>query len=141
MERYLPILIIVVSNTIYQICAKSIPAGINTFASLSVTYAVGAAASAVLYFATQKNADLIAEYYQLNWSGFLLGVVVVGLEAGFILLYKAGWNVSTGQIVTSAFLAVVLLFVGRLLYQETITVQKVIGVVVCLAGLYLINRS
>lgn len=141
MELYLPILIVVVSNTIYQICAKSISEGVNTFASLSVTYAVGAAASVALYFLTSKNADLIQEYRQLNWSSFVLGLCIVGLEAGFILMYKIGWSVSTGQTVASAFLAVVLIAVGRLLYNEAVTMQKVIGVAVCLAGLYLINKS
>lgn len=141
MELYLPILIVVISNTVYQICAKSTSAGINTFASLSVTYAVGAAACVALYFLTQKDANLISEYRQLNWSSFVLGLVIVGLEAGFILMYKIGWSVSTGQLVSSAFLAVVLIFVGRLLYNEAITAQKIIGVAVCLAGLYLINKQ
>lgn len=140
MSLYLPIFIVVLSNTIYHICAKSTSPGVNTFASLSVTYAVGAAASLVVYFITQKNADLLTEYRQLNWSSFALGLAIVGLEAGFILMYKAGWNVSTGQLVQSAFLAVVLLFVGFFLYKEPITARKLIGVAVCLAGLYLINK-
>lgn len=140
MNMYLPIFIVVLANTVYQICAKSTPAGINTFASLSVTYAVAAAASLVLYFATQKNADLLAEYRQLNWSSFVLGLVVIGLEAGFILIYKVGWGVSTAQIVQSAFLAVVLVIVGKLLYNEPITAQKVAGVAVCMAGLWLLNK-
>lgn len=140
MHLYIPILIVVASNTIYQICAKSTPPAINTFASLSVTYAVGAAASVILYFLTQKNPNLLLEYQQLNWSSFALGFAIVGLEAGFILMYKAGWSVSTGQIVQSAFLAVVLIIAGRILYNETITAQKILGVIICLAGLYLINK-
>lgn len=140
MNMYVPIFIVVLANTVYQICAKSTPAGINTFASLSVTYAVAAAASIVLYFATQKDANLLAEYRQLNWSSFALGLVVVGLEAGFILIYKVGWTVSTAQIVQSAFLAVVLVVVGRLLYSEPITAQKVAGVAVCMVGLWLLNK-
>lgn len=140
MNAYIPLLIVVTANTFYQICAKATPAGINTFASLSVTYAVGAAASIALYFLTQKNADLLAEYRQVNWSSFALGLCIIGLEAGFILLYKAGWPVSTAQIVQSAFLAVVLLVVGRVLYHEAVTPQKLVGVAVCLAGLYLLNK-
>lgn len=140
MQMYLPILIVVAANTIYQICAKSTPAAINTFASLSITYLVGAAASVGLYFLTQKEPNLLAEYQHLNWSSFALGLAIVGLEAGFILMYKVGWSVSTGQIVQSAFLAIVLLVVGRLLYNEPITLQKLAGVAVCLVGLYLLNK-
>ena len=65
---------------------------------------------------------------------------MVGLEAGFILMYKAGWNISTAQIVQSVILAVVLIFVGCLLYKEIITVQKIVGILICLGGLYLINK-
>ena len=56
-----PIALVVISNTAYQICAKSMPKEIDPFASLIVTYLVGAAASAILYFAlgsggmNQKN--------------------------------------------------------------------------------------
>ena len=41
-----PIALVVASNVVYQICAKSIPGDLNPFASLTVTYLVGAAASA-----------------------------------------------------------------------------------------------
>ena len=43
-----PMVLLVVSNTVYQLCAKSVPKGINPFASLIVTYLIGAAASLVL---------------------------------------------------------------------------------------------
>lgn len=140
MSFYLPVIIVVVSNTFYHICAKSAPENVNTFASLSVTYAVGAVTALVLYFLTQKNANLLAEYRQLNWSTFVLGVAVVGLEAGFLLMYKVGWNVSTGQMVASALLEIVLIFVGLALYGESITPQKLAGIAVCMAGLFLMSK-
>ena len=34
--------LVIVSNVAYQICAKSVPQGMNAFASLTVTYLVGA---------------------------------------------------------------------------------------------------
>ena len=69
----------------------------------------------------------------------MLGIVIVGLEAGWIFAYKAGWQVSVGFIVQSAFLAVTLLVVGFFLYHEALTWNKLIGVAVCLAGLIIIN--
>ena len=35
-----PIALVVFANTLYQICAKSVPQDLNPFASLTVTYAV-----------------------------------------------------------------------------------------------------
>ena len=134
-----PIALVVAANTIYQICAKSVPEEINPFASLIVTYLVGAAASAVFYFALGSGGNLMREYDKLNWAPIVLGIVIVGLEAGWIYAYKAGWQVSAGFIVQSAFLAGVLLLVGCFLYHEALTWNKLLGVSFCLIGLVFIN--
>ncbi len=134
-----PIGLVVLSNVFYQICAKSVPEGMNPLASLTVTYSVGAIVSLILYLILNKNPDIISEYKQLNWAPFVLGFSIVGLEVGFIYAYKAGWPVSTAQIVQAAILAVILIFVGYLLYKEVITWKKIVGIFVCLVGLGLIN--
>ena len=136
-----PIALVVLSNVVYQICAKSVPEGMNPFASLTITYLVGAAASAILFFVLGSGDNLIKEYGKLNWAPLILGVVIVGLEAGWIYAYKAGWQVSTGFIVQSAFLAAALLFVGYFLYHEALTWNKLLGVAVCMGGLVLINMK
>ena len=135
-----PIALVVLSNVVYQICAKSVPAGLNPFASLTVTYVVGAVISVLLYFTIGRGRDFRAELDKLNWASPALGLVIVGLEAGFIYVYKAGWQVSTASTVQSAFLAIALLFVGYLVYREALTWNKVLGVVICLVGLYFINK-
>ncbi len=137
---FLPVALIVVSNIIYQIAAKSVPGTLNPFASMIITYAVGTAVSVVLYFLFNKGGNLLQEYQHLNWAPFVLGIIVVGLEVGFIYAYKAGWPVSTLSIVQSAFLAVALIMVGWLLYSETITWSKIVGIVFCVIGLVWINQ-
>ena len=134
-----PMALVVVSNIIYQICAKSVPEKINPFASLTVTYLVAAAASAILYFITGSDGKLLKEYGKLNWAPFVLGIVIIGLEAGWIYAYKAGWQVSTAFIVQSAFLASALLLIGFFLYHESLTWNKLAGVAICLIGLVFIN--
>ena len=135
-----PIALVVLSNIIYQVCAKSVPKEMNTMASMTITYLVGAACSAVVFFLTSKDSSLLQEFKKLNFAPFLLGISIVGLEVGFIYAYKNGWAVSTASIVQSAFLSVALIFVGALLYHETITASKIVGMVICLVGLYFLNR-
>ena len=134
-----PLGLVVLSNVVYQICAKSVPGGLNPFASLTITYLVGAAVSLILYFALSKDTDLFKEFGKLNWAPFVLGLVIVGLEVGFIYAYKAGWQVSTASLVQGAVLAVVLLFVGFLVYKEEFTWNKLVGIALCLGGLFFIN--
>ena len=136
-----PLALAVISNTVYQICAKSVPSNINPFASLSITYIVAAIASFIMYFLLAKEGSLMGEYSKLNWSAYALGLSIVGLEVGFIYAYKAGWSVGSAFIVQSAFLAVILILVGYFMYKEIITLNKIIGVSLCLAGLFFISRD
>ena len=134
-----PLGLAILSNVFYQICAKSVPDEINPLASLTITYVIGAITSLVLYFVLNRNGNIIHEYQKTNWAPFVLGLVIVGLEVGYIYAYKARWPVSVAQIVQSAVLAVILIFVGYILYKETITWNKIVGIIICLAGLGLIN--
>ena len=135
-----PIGLVVLSNIVYQVCAKSVPGGMSPFVSLAVTYSVGAVVSLALFFVLGGHASVTAELKKINWAPFVLGLVIVGLEVGFIYAYRAGWEVSVAAIVQSAFLAIALLFVGFALYGEDLTPSKVLGVIICLVGLYFINR-
>lgn len=134
-----PVALVVMANVLYQISAKQIPEKIDPLASVTVTYLVGAAASAVLYFVLNKDADLMREYSQLNWAPFALGISIIGLEAGMIYAYKAGWPVSALSITQSSIVATALIFVGALMFNEAITWNKVLGIFVCMGGLALIN--
>ena len=134
-----PLGLVILSNVFYQICAKAVPEKMNPFASLTITYVTGAIASLIMYFVLGKDGNLIQEYHKTNWAPFVLGIVIVGLEVGYIYAYKAGWPVSVAQIVQSAVLAVILIFVGNMLYKEAITWNKIVGILICLAGLGLIN--
>ncbi len=137
-----PIGLVILSNIMYQVCTKEVPSEINAFASLTVTYIVAAAASLVFFFVLGGNSGgngLFGEYSKINWAPFVLGVVIVGLEVGWIFAYKAGWEISTGFIVQSSVLAIFLLILGVWLYHEALTWNKVVGIVICLIGLVFIN--
>lgn len=136
-----PVLLVVFSNTVYQICTKGVPENMNPFASLIITYLVGAVVSFIMFFALGKSGNIMTELRKTNWTPFVLGFVLVGLEVGFIYAYKAGWKVSAAQIVTSSILGVILIIVGYVGYKEPITWNKIAGIMICLAGLGLINMK
>ncbi|MBQ3287347.1 MAG: EamA family transporter [Firmicutes bacterium] len=134
-----PLLLIVGSNCFYHICAKSMPAEVNPFASLTLTYLVGALLSALLFLGSAGFSRLGTELAKTNWTALVLGISIVGLEAGFVFLYRAGWKVSSGALVANICLAVALLFIGWLLYKESISPRQLLGVALCCAGLLLVN--
>ena len=128
-----PIALAVLSNTAYHLSSKSLPEDVSPFASLTVTYLIAALVSAGLHFAL-NGGSLIKEYSRLNWAPFALG-----LEAGFMYAYKAGWQVSTAALVQSCCLAVLLIIVGRLFFKEALTWKKLAGAAICLIGIAFIN--
>lgn len=142
MFNYLwPLAIIVFSNIVYQICTKGIPQQMNTYASMTVTYAVATLFSAIMFFVTTRGSNILNEFRFSNWATVILGIVITGLEVGFIYAYKAGWKVSTLATVTNAFLAIGLLVLGFFMYHENISLTKIVGVLICLVGLWFINRE
>lgn len=137
-----PIALVVCANTIYQICAKSMPADINPLAALTVTYFIAMVTSGVLYFAlNRKEANLLAEYGKLNWVPFVFGLVLVGLEVGFVFAYKAGWQVNTASVVQASIVTIVLIFVGYLVFHEPLAWNMLVGVGICTIGLIFINMK
>ena len=137
---YWPIGLLVLSNVFYHITAKSLPADVDAFFSMAITYVVGAVVSLVLYLAIGNGENLQTQISGLNWAPFVLGLAVVGLEVGAIFMYKAGWEVSVGNIVQAIFVAIALLFVGVLVYKEALTGTKIAGIAACLIGIFLLNR-
>ena len=135
-----PILLVVGAHAFYNISTKSMPGKVNAFASLSVTYLTCFVLSVIMFYATSSQKNLLTEISKVNWTSFVLGLSVVALEFGYISIYRAGWKVSAGSLVANISLACVLLFVGLLLYKETISLRQVVGIGVCAAGLLLINK-
>ncbi len=135
-----PILIVVGSNTVYNIMTKSTPGDVNPFVSLGLTYIVAALSCVIMFFATAHHKNIITELSKTNFTAWALGLAIVGLEVGYIFIYRAGWKVSSASLVANISLAVILLIVGVILYKEVISVKQLIGMAVCGLGLWLIAK-
>ncbi|CDZ74619.1 putative membrane protein [Peptoniphilus sp. ING2-D1G] len=137
---YWPIILVVISNLIYHICAKSMPEKLNPFAALTVAYAIGMVVSAILFLVLNPQSNLLNEYKNLNWTSFVMGVFIVGIEVGYMYLYKSGWNINTGYIVVSIALAASLVIVGYFLYEESLSITKLMGIILCTAGVIMMRN-
>jgi uncharacterized membrane protein len=137
---YWPILLIVASNVVYHITAKSVPEAINPLAALSITYTCSAVLALLLYFFTSPIKNLATEYGHLNWTALVMGLAIVGLEYGSINMYKVGWDISVGSLFSNIALALALIVVGLLFYKETINLHQFVGIGLCCIGLVLISK-
>ncbi|MEN6313848.1 MAG: EamA family transporter [Clostridiaceae bacterium] len=134
------IVIIVASNVLYNISQKSTPQKANPFAALLITYLTSTILTFILSFFYKSDKNLFQSFKELNWTSIALGFAIVGLEFGYLMAYRAGWNISIGSLVANIFLAVILIPIGILFYKEGFELYKVLGAVFCIIGLVLINK-
>lgn len=140
LNYYWPIGFIVFSNVLYHICSKSLSGGADPYFSLLVTYIIAASICLLIYLYTGNLKNLPCDLRSIKWNSIMLGIAIVCLELGFIMMYKVGWNISIGSLVANICLAVALVLIGVLFYREILTVNNIIGIILCFAGLIFINR-
>jgi len=143
MQMLWPLLMVVLANIFYHLLAKNIPVQLNAFLSLAVTYLAAGAVSLVCWVASAgaDPARLGRQLGQVSWVSAVMGLAVVGLELGFILAYRAGWQISVASLVSNAAVAAALALVGLLVYGEHLTALQACGLLLCAGGLFLVVRG
>ena len=136
---YFSITLAICSSALYHFVAKSTPADVNFSVSLIVTYAValGVTLIAALLFPADKG--FAAELKNLNWASFLLAIAIVGIEFGFLLTYRAGWNLGIAAVLVNVVASLILLPVAIIFFKDKISWVNIVGKFVCLAGLVMLN--
>jgi drug/metabolite transporter (DMT)-like permease len=135
-------LLLAIAGTVgYHLVLKVTPAGVNPLLSLMVTYALVTLLFAViLAFAPTAAGEWRGELRQLNWTAVALALVIVVLDLGFLFLYRSGFEISLGALVTQSAAALVLLVIGVAAFRERLTLANLAGIALCVAGLWLVNR-
>src|SRR5262245_5680066 len=134
----LSVVVIVASNVLYHVSQKSIPTGAHPLLSVAVTYAAALLVTLLLWPLSPGGAPKLSGIGQLNWATLGVAVSAVGIEIGFLLAYRAGWNINVGSLVVSVAVALLLIPTGALLFKEQLSAANIAGIVLCLAGLALV---
>ncbi len=131
----------IVASVAYHLIARSIPTGVHPLLTLTVTYLIAAIVTVALLPVFPLEAGLGESMRKVNWTGFALGIALVGIELGFLLSYRAGWDISLAPLVAIASTTVILIPVGVLAFKEHLNLSQVIGLALTVVGLVLINRK
>ena len=124
----------------YHLVLKLTPAGANPLVSLLATYLAVSAIFAIVLVGAPGEFAWRSEVRQLNWTAVALAVAIVGLDLGFLLLYRSGYAVSMGALVTQSAAALILLVIGVAAFRDRLSAANLVGLALCLAGLWLVNR-
>lgn len=137
---YFPMMLTVASNVIYHIAQKSIPSHLNPIIPTIIAYAVALTASLCLYPFFSDTHLTQAGWRDVNWATLAVGIAIVGIEIGFLLAYRAGWNISLGAVTSNVTVTLLLLPIGILFFKEHLSWEKITGIVLCMVGLWLIFK-
>jgi drug/metabolite transporter (DMT)-like permease len=136
---YFSITLAICSSALYHFSAKSTPSNVNFTISLLVTYAVALVVTlATTLFFPAKNG-LAFELKQLNWASFLLAIAIVGIEFGFLLVYRSGWNLGIAAVLVNVAASLILLPAAIFFFKDKISWVNIAGIFVCLVGLVMLN--
>jgi multidrug transporter EmrE-like cation transporter len=136
---YFSITLAICSSALYHFTAKSTPSNVNFTVSLLVTYAVAFAVVLLTFIFFPVKNGLVFELKQLNWASIGLAIAVVGIEFGFLLVYRAGWNLGIAAVLTNVVASLILLPVAIFIFKDKISWVNILGIFVCLAGLIMLN--
>jgi drug/metabolite transporter (DMT)-like permease len=130
----------VLANVVYHLCQKGIAPAANPIASLIASYTIALVLALGCFSLLYPRESLFGAMRTLNAASYVLSLGLVGLELGFLLAYRAGWNLSVGALFSNVAVTLILIPIGILLYREPIGARKAIGIAFALTGLVLMSR-
>jgi len=136
---YFSIILAICSSALYHFTAKSTPANVNFTVSLLVTYGVAFIVTLFTFIIFPAHNGVTTELKKLNWASVGLAIAVVGIEFGFLLCYRSGWNLGIAAVLTNVVASLILLPVAIFIFKDKISWVNIAGILVCFAGLVMLN--
>jgi drug/metabolite transporter (DMT)-like permease len=140
-SHFAPIVMIIFGGVLYHVGQKSVPRTVNPFAAIMLAYAIGIGLCAIGLAFDRGGGPLLDSVKNSNWAVAALGVGALIIEVGFLLAYRAGWNVSVASVVTNISVALILIPIGMFVFKEHLSLRSAAGIACCLLGLYLISKK
>ncbi|MBI3169883.1 MAG: hypothetical protein HYZ22_15480 [Chloroflexi bacterium] len=135
---YFSITLAIASSAFYHFVAKSTPANVNFTVSLLVTYGVAFTLTLFTFFFFPTKS-VMGELKLLNWASIGLAVAVMGIEFGYLLMYRAGWNLGIAAVLVTVLASLILMPVAIFVFKDKISWINITGILVCLVGLVMLN--
>jgi len=92
--------------------------------AIIVTYGVAMLLTASLLYFMPARDGLLAELRRLNWASYLLAVAIVGLEVGFLLVYRSGWNIGLAAVLVNVVASLLLVPLALFVFKIALTGER-----------------
>jgi multidrug transporter EmrE-like cation transporter len=136
----LPIVLAVTGGVLYHVSAKSVPRDLAPGLVLVVAYATALAISGIAHPWLPSSTVARGAWPLLHPAVLGLGLGAALIELGYVLTYRAAWPVSVASVVVNGMVAALLVPAGLLAFGEHVSLLRVAGMVLCLAGVWLLRH-
>lgn len=138
---YFSACVVIVGAVGYQYFAKRIPVSLNPIVSVLAMYVVVLVLGFILLLLFPAEGGLQYHFRQLSWIHLMLAASIIMVALGFLLMYRYGWHLSTGNLVTGVIANVILVGIGVGILGENVSSVNSVGIVLCILGVVLISYS
>lgn len=136
---YISAMVAIIGAVGYQYFVKRVPASLNPVVSVIGIYISVLMLSAILLLLFPVEGGLSKQFRQLSWIQLAIAISVFMIEIGFLLMYRYGWNLSTGNLVTGVVVNLVLVALGLTLLGEKVNTINIVGIALSILGVVLIS--
>ena len=136
---YIAPMIVLLGAVSFHYFAGRIPTSLNPIVAVTATYLAIVIMASTLIPLFPSDGGLAKQLRQLSWIQIAMAISIILLDIGFILMYRNGWNLSTGNLVTSVFTNTALLLIGALLIGDKATPTNLVVMLLCIGGVAMIG--
>ncbi len=128
-------------NFSYHIGQKALPQNTNPMLLLMLVYAIAFVFCAALLPFFKGTESLSVLSLLGTWQIWLVALGVLLIEIGFLLAYRGGGSVQWSGVAVSGVAALLLIPVAIFFFRESLSLDKIIGIVTTLIGLYFLVKE
>ena len=128
-------------NFSYHIGQKALPSNANPMVLLMVIYAIAFSFCAALLPFFRGTETLSVMNLLSIWQIWLVALGVLLIEIGFLLAYRSGGSVQWSGVAVNGAAALLLIPVAIFVFRESLSLEKIIGIVTTLVGLYFLVKD
>jgi drug/metabolite transporter (DMT)-like permease len=136
----LPLLLTILGGALYHLSSKSVSRTIHPLSAIILAYTAAIALCLLAAFFYQTDQSFTGSFKEIGWAALGIGAGAALIEVGFLLAYRAGWQLSVTSIIVNVSVALILIPFGLALFRERLSAWNVLGIVLCLIGLVLISK-
>ena len=136
---YVSALVAIAGAVGYQYFIKRVPVTLNPIISVISVYAAVLVLGMLLIPLFPPEGGLLHQIRQLGWIQLAVAGGIFLMEFGFLLMYRYGWNLSTGNLVTGVIINIALFGLGVFVLGEKVNLVNMVGIALSIVGVALIS--